>query len=799
LITLGAARRVGLAVGMALLLSACAADKMPDDVAVTSLDFDLLNWQPDEQLSFRDDVQPVLDQRCVVCHGCWDAPCQLKLSSHEGVARGANPDKVYDGARVKAVQPTRLFIDANGKDEWRSLGFSPVLAESATTPEEYLERSVLYRMLRLKELFPQRRRGRLPPSFDLSLDRKQVCTDIDGFDAYSREHPRWGMPYAMPNLSDDEYATLVQWVAQGAKSSPAEPPSAAAAAAIGEWEAFFNGQSNKQRLVSRYLYEHLFLAHVYFAGADQREFYRLVRSRKPPGEAIDEIATVLPFDDPGTSDFYYRLRRYRASIVAKDHLPYELSPARMERFRELFLDPDYTVDELPGYDPKIASNPFRTFAALPPDSRYRFMLDEARFFINGFMKGPVCRGQVALNVIDDHFWVFFFDPDQDLFTSQPEFLDAMSGYLQLPAERGAETLNVLAVFTDYSKKQKAYMAAKEKRSLQMHAADMDTALKYIWDGDGRNRNAALTVFRHFDSASVSFGTVGDYPDTAWIIDYPLFERIHYLLVAGFDVYGNVGHQLNTRLYMDFLRMEGEDHFLAFLPVAVREAIRDEWYEGPRSKRREMLAGGEAWLTTESVVGYRTDDPQRELYQYISARLGLLAGPPDLLNRCVGDGCIDSGLPASRTAVYRNLKRLAQLRGERLHPVPDVTFLRVRMGGEEPDLVFSIVRNKGYRNLNSIFADEDQRNIADDTLTIVEGFVGEYPNFFLAVDAADIEAFAEQFEAAETVADYERFVQRYGIRRSNPSFWAEADWFYERFSREQPVEYGILDLNRYRNL
>ena len=43
--------------------------------------------------------------------------------------------------------------------------------------------------------------------------------------------------------------------------------------------------------------------------------------------------------------------------------------------------------------------------------RYRFMLDDARFFVEGFIKGPVCRGQVALNVINDHFFVAFFDPD----------------------------------------------------------------------------------------------------------------------------------------------------------------------------------------------------------------------------------------------------------------------------------------------------------------------------------------------------------------------------------------------------
>ena len=51
-------------------------------------------------------------------------------------------------------------------------------------------------------------------------------------------------------------------------------------------KAFLNAGSNKQLLVSRYLYEHLFLAHLHFAGTDDREFYRLVRSSTPPGQPI---------------------------------------------------------------------------------------------------------------------------------------------------------------------------------------------------------------------------------------------------------------------------------------------------------------------------------------------------------------------------------------------------------------------------------------------------------------------------------------------------------------------------------
>ncbi|MBM4124456.1 MAG: hypothetical protein FJ246_05820, partial [Nitrospira sp.] len=29
------------------------------------------------------DIKPILDRRCAVCHGCYDAPCQLNLSAYE--------------------------------------------------------------------------------------------------------------------------------------------------------------------------------------------------------------------------------------------------------------------------------------------------------------------------------------------------------------------------------------------------------------------------------------------------------------------------------------------------------------------------------------------------------------------------------------------------------------------------------------------------------------------------------------------------------------------------------------------
>ena len=54
--------------------------------------------------------------------------------------------------------------------------------------------------------------------------------------------------------------------------------------------------------------------------------------------------------------------------------------------------------------------------------RYRFLLDEAQFFIMNFIKGPVCRGQMAVDVIEDQFWVVFVDPKANTEAIQGEVL-----------------------------------------------------------------------------------------------------------------------------------------------------------------------------------------------------------------------------------------------------------------------------------------------------------------------------------------------------------------------------------------
>jgi hypothetical protein len=753
-------------------------------------------------VSFIQDIKPLLEKRCVVCHSCYDAPCQLKLSSVEGISRGANEEKIYNPKRLTAIEPTRLFIDAKTTSEWRNKGFHSVIDRT----EKRNDKSVMQMLINLKQHNAQPVDGKLPSDFTLDIEREQECPTNENFSKYAKKHPLWGMPYAMPNLNDEEILTLEKWFEAGSEMPAVGASVNEASPQITTWEAFLNQTSNKQQLTSRYLYEHLFHAHIHFKQTPADEFYRLVRSRTAPGKAVDEIATLRPYDSPGSAVFYYRLLRYTPTIVAKNHIVYELSDERLARYQQLFIRPDYTVDKLPSYAADITSNPFKVYAAIPPASRYRFLLDDARFFIEGFVKGPVCRGQVALSVIEDHFWIVFFNPDQKIFTTEKTFLDDNSDYLSIPSERKSH-LNLLPIWTDYWRQQKQYMTNKQRYFEKMNTHELHHAMNYIWDGNGNDPDAALTVFRHFDSASVEYGLVGDEPETAWVIDYPLLERIHYLLVAGFNIYGNIGHQLSTRIFMDFLRMEGEDHFLAFLPASKRKTIRDTWYQGMRTEVGTIFKAPMKWLTVDAVTGYQTDNVQAELYQHIKQRVGGVLPLTHQINQCGNSSCaentrIDATENKLKTTIDGVMRKISLVKGKRLHEFPEVSFVRITTDDAEHTFNYSLLRNKAYKNVTSLLSDERKRNLQDidhDSLTVLDWLAGSYPNFFFTVHVNNLESFVEHCAAVDNRESFDLLVERFGVRRTSPAFWETADWFQQRYKIQRPLHSGLYDLSRYSNL
>jgi hypothetical protein len=762
-------------------------------VAAQDRQLDLEQYRTEKdagQVSFSRDVQPILEGRCVVCHGCYDAPCQLKLESGVGIDRGAHKLPVYN-SRLRPTAPTRLNIDAQTAAGWRTKGFHPVLNEQpGSTPQANIDNSVLAQMLLLKQAHALPAEGILGRDFEFGLTRRLQCPARDEFDRFAQRRPLWGMPYGLPGLKPGEHDTVLAWIKQGARYPEPPPLPPETLADVARYEALLNGSSLKERLAARYIYEHLFAGHLHFKGHPDREFFRLVRSRTPSGQPVDEIATVKPFDDPGPNRFYYRLRPIYESIVDKNHMVYELGPDREKRWKELFFEPDYPVTAWPGYDPETAANPFRVFAALPPESRYRFMLDDAYFFIVGFMKGPVCRGQVALNSIRDRFWVVFYDPDKDRISNDAAFLATQEDNLRLPSERRSE-IGIRELMLRFSALHRQYLSAKNAY-LRQEPDNVRNSLAAIWDGDGQNPGAALTAFRHFDSASLSDGLVGGPPQTAWAIDYPLFERLHYLLVAGFNVFGSVQHQAAARLYMSHLRNEAENNFLSFLPARTRPAVFRHWNRGRGAGLKAAWKNPYFGYGKDSAVAFATGEPKAELFDLVRERLGAMAGPPDLLNDCRQPPCDRPGASPLEIEAERRLRGLAHLQGGGIRYLPELSYIRVG------DAVYSLARNKGLLNVSFMFRETSRRVPAEDTLTIVPGFIGSYPNYFFDVPPEQLAEFVQRIKRLSGEADAAALAESYGVRRTSGRFWEYSDFFNRRYRERNPVTAGIFDLNRYEN-
>ncbi len=748
-----------------------------------------------KKVDFIDDIKPILDKRCVSCHSCYNSPCQAKYSSFEGVDRGASKELVYDATRLFAADPTRLFIDAQNTVEWREKDFYSVT--QSLNPVSVENDSIMGQMLRDKMLNPE-----YVAEYDPENDTLICPSNEAEMRKYLKKKPKHGMPYGFPALQKKEYKTLMSWLDQGAKGpSKAQQnkltnPSNKAQNEIQKWERFFNTNNAKHAMTARYLYEHYYLAHINFKAAP-KEFYELVRSRTAAPHAIDIIPTLRPFEDPGTKTFYYRFRRIHSTIVHKTHIVTEFDEAKLARLNELFIQPKWL--ETPHrmtYDADISTNPFLAFAQIPVRSRYQFLLDNNHYILMTFIRGPVCRGQIALNVINDHFWVMFQDPDYDLSVRAPEFLLQQAENLRMPIKD--TMMAILETFSDaYRKKYTHYFDAKQ--TLYDNTYPNGLGLEGIWKGNTAKDAPLLTIYRHFDSASVHRGVIGELPRTLWVIDYPQLERIYYSLVAGYDVYGNVSHQTNVRRYMDFLRMEGEANFLSYMPKHLRMEMFKSWYIGDK----EVQTQKKYLMQRGTKVSYTTSYPKNEFIErvvdgHILKSTGIKFDNINYFR--------EYQHPPKMPKTFRSRADFQQ--GARSLTAPGTGFLKyvtdhgINLLHLRIDLpkgrseVSTLVINRWHDNVNSLFGEEKRLNSTKDTIDFVRGSIGSYPNMFAIIQYKDLPDFFDlisNFDGND--ADIERF-KKYLVSRADKKFWTTFDWFQNHFNKADPLQAGLYDLNRY---
>jgi hypothetical protein len=747
-----------------------------------------------QTLFFTNEVQPLLNKRCVVCHTCNNAPCQLHLDAYDGIRRGATYTDL--GSSILYTDPTR-DKDAKTMAEWRKRNFFPVIPDpidpatlsSNLPPRSDAESSLLYRFI---ELGHQKNR----PGFDLKTiiehrEKTHSCApNTAAFENFAQQYPYAGMPFGLPGLESNQMETIKQWIDEGAPVPNASQMDHLYESSVPEqinaWETTFNATS-KARLMARYIYEHTFSAHIHIKGTPNDEWYELVRSSSPAPNPIEEIVTARPYDNPGKRTVYYRFKRYSRTVARPAHIPWEIDEEKLNHYKKLFLETPWlkTSDGStnaekesihdPGY---LSTNPFKYFKQIPARIRYQFLLENSQVIANAMIRGPACSGRVATNAIRDHFWVFFLKPESDVTVINPDI--------------------GLAEWTPLSELDlKAFVEPSLKYTNAMNKIKpQGFGLSDLWNGELKDPNALLTIFRHGTNASVHRGLIGGRPPTLWVLNFSNFERIYYNLVADFEPWGSSAHKASTWNYMSRHRAEAEERFISFLPEKFRKATRYDWTQGLGSAMNLTQSQLSKGIKTQVVLGDSNNPVDsliaQMLKQYESKQLNFEQQLRNWLSAEDQKFVTPQKFSLSRmdeweTAFLRLLQKndLAIVRY-----LPDVVYLRVE------DRVYTILNHRFYKFNNLLALEKLAYEPSKNKIYLMRGLVGDHPELFADLKEKQLQLFLHDLQKVSLFGEWLAFKNRYFVRRNDGKVWQMSDWFMDWQARHDPMDAGIHDMREY---
>lgn len=254
------------------------------------------------------------------------------------------------------------------------------------------------------------------------------------------------------------------------------------------------------------------------------------------------------------------------------------------------------------------------------------------------------------------------------------------------------------------------------------------------------------------------------------------------------------------MYFDLIRNGSEQNFLRLMPVSARKPLLDDWYRGG-GKMKIWLDYQDFDYTNQTGIWLPAYDPKKAFGEQLLTRMNAINARPDPINRCRSGSCYRSSVDRSFKQSEQLFSRLVSRPAAGLGVIdhfPETTLLRV----DAPDgsrEIYTVLRNRSHSNVAFMMGEERRYQPGLDTLTIYPGVLTSYPNFMFVLPSREVAAFVAALQQVDSDADFERIVERWGIRRTHPDFWS---YFHdlEAYLREtEPIEAGALDMNRYENL
>lgn len=738
-------------------------------------------------------IQPILDRRCTVCHSCFEAPCQLKLTSPEMLIRGATKHQASGGSLSAAPRVDMMTT----LEKQRAGGFFPIIDKAGD--------SIL-----LNAVMEGHDKTNLPPEKYIAPEKRMCVSSSQEFRALDPAMKKaLGMPYYMAPISQEEYEIIASWAANGslvpsqsmiqAKAIPRVPK------VIQHWEEFFNTNTWKAKWTSRYLYEHLFTAHLYF-DESPGEFYELVRSSTAAPDQIVEIATKRPFemDSQYAQSFYYRLRKVQSTIVHKQHFVYRLNPRIEEELKGLFWNSKWnrTPQEKPfGFTDR---NPFIAFEHIPANARYRWMLKNAKMLLDMDMRSDNCHGEGASGPLHDSFLAIFVKPESDVSVRYKDyFLEANSHLDMTNVSFSNILLNMNKTVNGFSFKANQERYSKVKQRYQKALLPNGFVFEDIWDGEQGTQMPMFTINRHEKTVSVHNGAWGPQQRISLLFDYSIFERLYYNCVALSTLHDMLFDKLGTVMYLRDVGREAEEQLLSFIPESYRENIRAEWIQGRGAQNRYddsrfALKFNQELLKREDFK-IDANDPFISMMDYMLLKSGRFT------KQIIGDNHypISQGSPE-----YMKLKALstemskknASGQGSSAYYFPNVSYLIVK-AQDSSVRYYTIVANRFYNYVNylpleSKPKDKLGRNPSRDWMTIYPDINVNYPGKIYRVDENKVDQFILDMKSVSGRQAYGAFDKVYGLQKLSPEFWGVIDALQTHFIQSDNINNGSIELGEY---
>ncbi len=232
-------------------------------------------------------------------------------------------------------------------------------------------------------------------------------------------------------------------------------------------------------------------------------------------------------------------------------------------------------------------------------------------------------------------------------------------------------------------------------------------------------------------------------------------------------------------------MESESNFLMLLPAETQLDEWSTWYDGADEAFFQYISHVQALFPHNTDIQYVSDKPKAELYQLLQKRLA--QSLPNNLNFKFAN------LPAEDIAL---LEKLTQVVGTPANLLPQVVHVMIE-GGKQTEL-FTVLHDNAHSNITSLINEESNRRPEQDQITVVKGLVGSYPGAFWKLQRSQLPELVSAIEQLQNEQDYQRLMNEFGVRRTDPDFWPHSDKIHQLNHRAKPISGGLLDYNRLEN-